>query len=50
MDKYHDYRFCSIINNICPDKTDGEVNYCVYYCKLYKIYADYCRRSEKIKR
>lgn len=49
MNKQYDMRFCSIINDVCPEKTDGEVTYCNYYCQLYTVYHDYKHRSRQIK-
>ena len=42
-------RFCSILNDVCPEKTDGEPTYCNYYCKLHRTYRDYKYKSKEMK-
>lgn len=49
MQKTYDKRYCPIIKDICPNKTDREVNYCVYYCELFSVYHDHVNRSVKLK-
>lgn len=40
--------YCNIINGKCPEKTDGERTYCIYYCQLYSVYTDFERRSMEL--
>ena len=42
-------RFCSILDDVCPEKTDGEPTYCNYYCKLHRTYRDYKYKSKEMK-
>lgn len=52
MSKYaieNEPTFCSIINDKCPEKTDGERTYCNDYCQLYSVYNDFKRRSNELK-